>query len=140
MAPANENEPMLGTDGGTVEYDETYIGGKPRGHARYQQQIKPDGTRKGGPAVDFVDRKTPVVGGIERDGRVKVRVVHNITAQTLAQHVTAMVDPSAHLNTDQAQAYKAIGQQFASHSRVRHNAGQYVRYTADGVQITTNPH
>jgi transposase-like protein len=138
MAPANAQESKLGTDGGTVEFDETYVGGKPRGHARYAQAIKPDGTRKLGPGVDFADRKTPVVGGIERNGRVKVRVVHNVTAQTLAQHVTAMVDPSAHLNTDQAQAYKAIGQQFASHARVRHNAGQYVRYTTDGVQVTTN--
>jgi transposase-like protein len=69
---------------------------------------------------------------------VKVRVVHSVTAQTLAAHVTAMVDPSAHLNTDQAQTYKAIGEQYASHERIRHNAGQYVRYTTDGVQVTTN--
>lgn len=138
MRPANEAESKLGVDGGTVEFDETYVGGKPRGHVRYQQIIKPDGTRKLGPAVDFADRKTPVVGGVERDGRVKVRVVQNITAQTLAQHVTSMVHPSAHLNTDQAQAYKAIGQQYASHERVRHNAGQYVRYTAEGEQVTTN--
>jgi transposase-like protein len=138
MRPANEAEPKLGANGETVEYDETYIGGKPRGHARYAQQIKPDGTRKMGHAVDFADRKTPVVGGIERDGRVKVRVAMNLTAGELQKHVAQMVDTAAHLNTDQAQAYKAIGQQFASHARIRHNAGQYVRYTTDGVQVTTN--
>jgi transposase-like protein len=49
-----------------------------------------------------------------------------------------MVDPSAHLNTDQAQGYKPIGQNYASHERVRHNAGVYVRYTIDGEQVTTN--
>jgi transposase-like protein len=138
MAPANEQEPKLGGNGGTVEFDETYVGGKPRGHVRYQQQVKPDGTRKLGPAVDFQDRKTPVVGGVERDGRVKVRVAMNLTNGELARHVSEMVDESAHLNTDQAQGYKAIGQNYASHARVRHNAGQYVRYTTDGVQVTTN--
>src|SRR5688500_1683369 len=30
MAPANAMEPKLGIDGGTVEFDETYVGGKPR--------------------------------------------------------------------------------------------------------------
>ena len=135
MAPANENEPKLGIGGGIVEYDETYVGGRPRGHARY---LKPDGNYKAGPATDFADRKTPVVGGIERDGRVKARVAANLSAAELAKNVVAMVDPSAHLQTDQAQAYKAIGQEFASHERIRHNAGQYVRYTEEGLQVTTN--
>lgn len=136
MAPANENEPLLGANGGTVEYDETYIGGKPRGHGRYTTNS--DGTYKGGRATDFAKRKTPVVGGVERDGRVKARVVMNVSAPELAKHVAAMVDPSAHLQTDQAQAYKAIGQDFARHERIRHNVGNYVRYTAEGKQVTTN--
>jgi transposase-like protein len=138
MAPANEQESKLGENGGTVEYDETYVGGKPRGHARYAQTLTAKGTRKMGPAVDFADRKTPVVGGVERDGRVKVRVAQNLTNRELARHVSEMVDTSAHLNTDQAQGYKAIGLEYASHERIRHNAGQYSRYTLDGVQVTTN--
>jgi transposase-like protein len=136
MKPSNENEPKLGANGETVEFDETYVGGKPRGHARYQ--TKGDGTYKGGPAADFSKRKTPVVGGVERDGRVKARDVMDVTAPELAKHLTAMVDPAAHLMTDQAQAYKAIGLGFASHARIRHNMGQYVRYTTDGTQVTTN--
>lgn len=138
MAPANAEESKLGGDGGVVEFDETYIGGKPRGHVRYAQTIKADGNRKGGPAVDFADRKTPVVGGIERDGRVKVRVAMNLTRQNLAQYVDQMVDEKAHLQTDQLPTYKSIGQNFARHERVRHNAGQYVRYTLDQIQVTTN--
>lgn len=69
---------------------------------------------------------------------MRVRVVQNITAQTLAQHVTHMVNESAHLNTDQAQGHMAICQQYARHQRVRHNAGQYVRSTEGGEQVTTN--
>jgi transposase-like protein len=138
MAPANAEESKLGGNGEIVEFDETYIGGKPRGHARYAQAIKPDGTRKLGPAVDFAERKTPVVGGIERDGRVKVRVAMNLTRGELKKHVIDMVDEAAHLQTDQLPTYKAIAERFASHERVRHNAGQYVRYTLDGTQVTTN--
>jgi transposase-like protein len=138
MAPANEQEPKLGANGEIVEYDETYIGGKPRGHMRYLHPIKPDGTFTRGRAVDFRDRKTPVVGGIERDGRVKVRVTKNLTVDLLAAHVDDMVDTNANLQTDQNPTYKNIGANYASHERIRHNAGQYVRYTADGVQVTTN--
>ncbi len=136
MAPSNEQELKLGANGGIVEFDETYVGGKPRGHARYT--TNPDGTYKRGHAPDFADRKTPVVGAVERDGRVKARVTYTLTAPELEHYVTAMVDPSAHLNTDQAKAYKVVGGQFARHERIRHNAGQYVRYTADGEQVTTN--
>jgi hypothetical protein len=138
MAPANEQEPKLGAEGQIVEYDETYVGGKPRGHARYSQELKADGTRKLGPGVDFMDRKTPVVGGVERGGRIKLRVAANLKSGSLKQYVTDMVDPAANLQTDQLPTYKAIGDQFASHERVRHNAGQYVRYTLDGTQVTTN--
>lgn len=138
MAPANEQESKLGGNGEIVEFDETYIGGKPRGHARYAQPINADGTRKSGPGFDFADRKTPVVGGVERDGRVKVRVTQNLTRGALAKHVLDMVDGKANLHTDQLPTYKAIGANFASHERVRHNAGQYVRYKLDGTQVTTN--
>lgn len=137
-APANEQEPKLGSGGEIVEYDETYVGGKPRGHARYHAPVKADGTRKRGKAVDFDDRKTPVVGGMERGGRVKAKVVHRLNAAELGKHVIAMVDTDANLQTDQALAYKTVGQEFASHERIAHNAGNYVRYNEDGTMVTTN--
>jgi hypothetical protein len=137
MAPANEAEPKLGANGGTVEFDETYVGGEPR-YAGRGKPILPNGRRQMGRAIDFDTRKTPVVGGVERDGRVKARVVPNVTGRDLAKQVYEMVDLSAHLMTDQAPVYKTIGADFARHDRIRHNAGQYVRYDEDGTQITTN--
>lgn len=135
MAPANDNEPKLGIGGGVVEYDETYVGGKPRHLPKF---VKADGRRPAGPAADFGKRKTPVVGGVERDGRVKARVVPDLTAEQLGKQVLAMVDTSAHLMTDQSPTYKTVGQEFASDERVRHNVGQYVRYTPEGECVTTN--
>ena len=135
MAPANEQEAKLGGNGEIVEFDETYVGGKPRYKPRH---VKPDGNLKTGRAPDFDDRKTPVVGGVERDGRVKARVVQRVDGPNLAKHLFDMVDANAHLQTDHATAYKKIGEHFASHERIAHNAGSYVRYTTDGVQVTTN--
>lgn len=132
MAPANEQESKLT---GTVEFDETYIGGVPR----YPRQ-RDVHSRYKGKAKDFQDRKTAVVGGVERDGRVKARVVQHkrMTAVELATEVRDMVDPSANLMTDESTLYKTVGREYASHQRVKHALGQYVRYTTDGGQVTTN--
>lgn len=133
MAPANAEESKLGNGGGIVEYDETYIGGPPRYPARKGLQV-----RYKGKARDFGKRKTAIVGGVERDGRVKARVVTNLKAENVAQHVREMVDPAAHLQTDESVVYKVVGREYASHQRVKHALGQYVKYTAEGEQITTN--
>jgi transposase-like protein len=77
MAPANETEPKLA---GTVEFDETYVGGKPRYPARKGVNVRYKGKGR-----DFSDRKTTVVGGVERDGRVKARVVRSTKAPEMAE-------------------------------------------------------
>jgi transposase-like protein len=133
MAPANEQEPKLGSGGGVVEYDETYIGGKPRYPAR-----KGVAVRYKGKAKDFTDRKTAVVGGVERDGRVKAKVVDSTRAAEVAKHVREMVDTSAVLMTDESVIYKVVGAEYAAHRRVKHALGQYVKYSTVGEQITTN--
>jgi transposase-like protein len=132
MAPANEQESKLE---GTVEFDETYIGGAPR----YPRQ-KGVHSRYKGKAKDFSQRKTAVVGGVERDGRVKARVLphHKLTAAELAMQVRDMVSTDANLMTDESVLYKTVGREYASHLRVKHYLGQYVRYTSDGEQVTTN--
>jgi transposase-like protein len=133
MAPANEMEPKLGQNGETVEFDETYIGGKPRLPLRMSKT----GHYKG-KAPDFDRRKTAVVGGVERDGRVKARVVRSTKAPEMAEIVREMVDTAAILNTDESVIYKAVGQEYADHQRVKHALAQYVKYLPDGTQVTTN--
>jgi transposase-like protein len=132
MAPANEMEPRLGSGPNkVVEFDETYVGGRPR-------RIHMKGTDRKGPAYDFSKRKTPVVGGVERDGRIKVAVVKSTKKEELQKHVYNMVAPSAHLVTDQLQAYKGIGRTFRYHTTVNHDLGEYVRYEDNGFVATTN--
>jgi transposase-like protein len=133
MAPANEQESKLGVNGETVEFDETYIGGRPRFPKR-----RPNETRRKGRGSDFQKRKTAVIGGVERDGRMKLRVVKYLRAADVAQHVREMVDPAATLNTDESVVYKTVGREYADHQKVKHAVGQYSRYTTDGEQVTTN--
>ena len=56
----------------------------------------------------------------------------------MANIVREMVDTSAHLMTDESITYKLVGYEYAQHQRVKHAVGQYVRYTMDGEQVTTN--
>lgn len=46
----------------------------------------------------------------------------------MAEIVRTMVDEKANLRTDESVIYKTVGQEFASHKRVKHALGQYVRY------------
>jgi transposase-like protein len=109
----------LGEGGGTVEADETYVGGKPRKQAGNPPLKRGRGTKK-----------VPVVALVERGGRVRSRRVKNVTAKTLDAALAEHVDPSAHLMADDWKAYRRPGKRFASHSIVNHTAGEYARGNA----------
>lgn len=107
---------------GTVEADETYIGGKKRGLGR-----------------GYVGNKTAVVSLIERGGRVRSTVVEKVTGPALDKLLKAHVHLSAHLNTDESPVYTKTGQEFASHDTVNHSEEEYSRHDhATGRHATTN--
>lgn len=114
FAMADSAPAMLGPNGGDVEVDEMYIGGKPR----YRNQSKRGrGTKK-----------QCVVALVERGGSVKTKPVANVTAKTLKQAILDNVDCSARIISDENSAYTGIGLQFdRGHETVRHGAREYVR-------------
>ena len=57
---------------GTVEIDETYVGGKPR----YRGQSK---------AMDAARKKMPVVGIVQRDGDVRFRMMERLTVERVGR-------------------------------------------------------
>lgn len=80
---------------GIVEMDETYIGGKPR----KKNDTKPDDR-------DKWSNKTPVVGMVERNGKVRAMPVKRVTTENLMTLVRGCVDAKkATLMTDQAHYY-----------------------------------
>lgn len=102
---------------GTIEADETFIGGKARRFGR----------------LTGMENKTPVVSLVQRNGKVRSFVVPTISAGNLKDVLLENVHPSSHLMTDQLDAYKAVGKEFASHKTVNHGVGEYVRGN-----VTTN--
>ena len=95
---------------GTVEADETYVGGKTRGHGRH-----------------FMGNKVPVVSLIERGGRVRSQVMKRVTGKNLKEVLKANVTPASTIMTDELPAYRRATKDFASHQVVNHSAREYVR-------------
>ena len=113
MAPANRQDG--GKLRGTVEVDECYIGGRGRwkGHRPRGRPNPRD--------------KAPVVGLVERGGRVRALAVADVTAKTLKGAIREHVETSARLMTDEYQCYRGLAREFPSHETVCHSAGEYVR-------------
>jgi transposase-like protein len=117
---SNPLKGLLGSNGGTVEADETWVGGKPRKRAGH---IARSGGRGGRSPT-----KTRVVGLVERKGRARAHVIPDLTGPTLKGAVRRHVDPSARLMTDENHAYIGLGKEFAGgHEVVNHSAGEYAR-------------
>lgn len=76
---------------GEVEFDETYVGGRCKG-------------KRGRGA----GHKTPVFGMIERNGRVIVEVVADVSSSTLSQIVKERVKKSAIVYTDKFKSYSSL--------------------------------
>ena len=95
---------------GTVECDETYVGGKTRGQGRH-----------------FMGNKVPVVSLVERDGKVRSQVMKHVTGKNLKEVLKANVEQSATIMTDDFYAYRGAAKDFASHQAVKHSAREYVR-------------
>jgi hypothetical protein len=104
---------------GTVEVDETYVGGKPR----Y--------TGKGGTGRGSF-KKTPVVAIVQRGGDVRFRMMERLTADNLAAHVAQNTSITARLITDEMPTYKSVGRHFlGGHEVVTHSRKEYVRFGTD---------
>jgi transposase-like protein len=115
---------------GVVEMDETYIGGKPR-----KGNIGSSGQDGGNKSLrGRGTKKTPVVGMLERGGRVRTRIVKkdDLTARKLTALVRQNVDvENATLHTDEYKGYAHI-KKFMEHRVVNH-AREYV--AEDGTHI-----
>jgi len=97
---------------GTVECDETYVGGK------VKRPFK---------GAKLPDNKIPVVSLLQRDGMVRSQVVKRVTGKNLKAVLRRNVEPSAAIMTDNLFAYRRATSGFASHESVNHSAGEYVR-------------
>jgi transposase-like protein len=94
---------------GTVEVDETYVGGKfdpRRKRARYE--------------------KPAVVGLIERGGKVRTMRLNTVSKDTLVGTILNHTDSDAHIMTDEHRGYKSVSK-IRKHDSVNHIKEEWVR-------------
>ena len=107
---------------GIVEADETYVGGKPRKHNKYNKNndLPPRTPRGRG------TKKTPVIGACERGGKVVACVASDLTGKGVLGFIKSCIDPDGSLLiTDEYKAYNAVRSTMA-HATVNHSKGEYV--------------
>lgn len=98
---------------GTVEADETFVGGK--GDMRTMHQ-----------------RKTTLAAIVERGGKVRTKVIASVTAKNVGQFLHECVSKDAVVNTDEHGAYRQPLKEWKQHNTVVHSRFEYCRKLPDG--------
>ncbi len=107
-AMGDDEQPLLK---GTVEADETYIGGKRKGFGK-----------------GYRGNKVIVAGAIERGGEIRLRLVPNTRRGNLHNFIKSTVDDEADaIYTDELKSYLGIGDENTKHETVEHSKEEWVR-------------
>jgi ISXO2-like transposase domain/Transposase zinc-ribbon domain len=113
--------PPLGSDGGEVEVDETYIGG--RNKFRHAD-------KKHGPSAYGGHDKVPVIGAIARKGNVICKALEEVGFTTYEDFVRQAVSSKVRLlATDEHMGYRHLRKRGYQHRTVNHGEKQYVTGT-----------
>lgn len=94
---------------GHVEVDETWLGGKERA--------------KGKPGHGK-EKKTIILGMVERKGSVMTKIIPNIKNNSIVPLVQENINPGSTVSTDELRAYKHL--KGYTHGTVRHGINEYV--------------
>jgi transposase-like protein len=103
---------------GIVEVDETWVGGKDRNRHKSKRSGKGGGPGSG---------KIPVIGAVERNGKVVLRAIERADVNTVTRFVNETVaNDVSLLVSDTAGGYRFLNRSHPNHKMINHEAGQYV--------------
>jgi transposase-like protein len=102
---------------GTVEVDETYVGGQWKNK---RKSIRDHGTKRGRGT-----KKQPVFGILCRNGQVWAEVVDDVEADTLQPLISRKVSTGSIVCSDTWKGYTGIAARGYVHRLVNHGEGQY---------------
>jgi hypothetical protein len=94
---------------GTVEVDETYVGGKPRLHERWDTK-----------------RKEAIMGMVQRDGKVYLKHVEGTGKWAVLEQIKPRISPKVRVITDEWRSYTQLKYHGCDHDVIAHKK-TYVR-------------
>lgn len=109
---------------GIVEVDETYVGGSLKNiHASKKEKLK------------GVDNKTMVFGAIQRNGKVRTKVIPQTNLENISEAIEDFVKLNSTMVSDEHNAYNQVGKKY-NHRKVNHRNKEYVR--KEDILVHTN--
>lgn len=105
---ASADEKWGGPMSGHVEIDETFVGGRVKGHKNARTN------------------KTVVFGMLQRDGRLLAAPIPDVTNYTVEGIINENIEPGSTISTDEHRAYHGLRHAY-DHGAVNHSAKEYVR-------------
>lgn len=100
---------------GTVEVDETFIGGKIKNKHRKELAIY------GQPS------KTIVLGALDRKGKVATKVINNVRMSEVLPYLEEKIEKGSNIITDEHPVYNTLVKRGYTHDSVTHSTGEYVK-------------
>lgn len=102
---------------GTIEIDETYMGGKEKNKHMNKKIPNAQGRSMKG--------KIPVIGAVEKKGQIIAKVATNTNSYTVCTFLREHVKIASEIHSDEYRSYNHIDRLGYNHARVNHSRGIY---------------
>lgn len=108
---------------GIVEIDETYLGGAMRNHSKKKRNER----RDSGVQITGMEHKQPVIGLLERAGRIKLQVIEKANSVNIKPIIAETVSSDASIVTDGFGAYRGLDKLHKEHHVLNKEKEEYVK-------------